>query len=109
MHELALMESVVEEVVAHTGDAQVAVVRLEIGQLAGVATHALRFCFEICVHGTRLAGASLDIIEVPARARCRACGGERAIESLVSPCGCGSFDQHLLSGCELRLKNVEVI
>lgn len=109
MHELALMDSVVELVASRLGDARVVMVRLEIGQLAGVAIEAMRFCFEVCTENTSLAGATLDIIEIPARARCHGCGLERAIDSLASPCDCGSFDRELLSGHELRLKEVEVL
>lgn len=62
MHELALMESVVDTIAEQLGDARVAVVRLEIGRLAGVAVDALRFSFDVCTAGTPLAGATLDIV-----------------------------------------------
>ncbi|MDB4961913.1 MAG: [NiFe] hydrogenase nickel incorporation protein HypA [Myxococcales bacterium] len=103
------MEDVVESVVAQTDGAKVVLVRLEIGHLSGVAIDALRFCFEICTHGTTLADATLDIHEIEGRARCRVCGCERDIDSLVTSCVCGSFEQDVLSGHELRLKEVEVI
>jgi hydrogenase nickel incorporation protein HypA/HybF len=109
MHELALMESVVETITEQLGDARVALVRLEIGKLAGVALDALRFSFDVCTTGTSLAGAALDIVEVPGRARCRTCGEERPVASLAAPCACGSFDRELTSGAELRLKEVEVL
>jgi len=109
VHELAVMESVVDAVIDQLGDERIAVVRLEIGQLAGVELDALRFCFEVCTQGTTLAGASLEIRTVPALARCRACGGESALASLASPCTCGSFDRDLLAGNELLLKEVEVL
>jgi hydrogenase nickel incorporation protein HypA/HybF len=108
VHELALMEGVIEGALARAGDARISIVRLEIGRLAGVALDALRFCFEICTHGTSLADATLDIVEIAARARCRSCGAEREVDSLVSACACGSFDQQLLTGHELRLKELEV-
>lgn len=63
MHELALMEDLVTAVTSEVGDAQVHVVRLEVGRSACASPHALRFCFEICVHGTALEGAALDIVE----------------------------------------------
>jgi hydrogenase nickel incorporation protein HypA/HybF len=109
VHELALMESVVEAVLDRTGDREVAVVRLEIGVLAGVAIDAMRFCFDVCVKGTRLDGAELDVISLPGRARCRSCGGEHPMRSLIAACPCGSFDRELVSGDELRIKEVEVM
>jgi hydrogenase nickel incorporation protein HypA/HybF len=109
VHELALMEDVVESVVAQTAGAKVVLVRLEIGHLAGVAIDALRFCFELCTQDTPLAGSVLDIRGIEGRARCRACHRERYIDSLATACVCGSFEQDVLSGHELRLKEVEVI
>lgn len=108
VHELALMEGVVDHVIAHV-DARVVSVTLEIGELAGVDLDALRFCFGVCTDGTALAGADLDIIRVAARARCDTCGGEHATSSLAAPCPCGSFARTLIAGDELRLKHVEVV
>lgn len=101
------MESVVDQVVDQIGD-PIAIVRLEIGQLAGVDVDALRFCFDVCTRGTSLAGATLEIVAIPGRARCRACGAEYPVGSFADPCGCGSFDKQVVAGDELRLKEVEV-
>lgn len=118
MHELALMTSLVDTITEQLGDpAQlgtdrpigVAVVRIEIGVLAGVAMEPLRFAFEACTQGTALEGAQLEILAVPARAKCRSCGGEHPTASLLAPCPCGSFDCALVTGNELRLKEVEVV
>jgi len=108
VHELALMESVVDQI---TGliDARVALVRLEIGELAGVDVEALRFCFGVCTQETPLAGAELDIVIVHARAHCHSCGTEQPTRSLVASCTCGSFDRAIVAGTELRLKEVEVL
>jgi hydrogenase nickel incorporation protein HypA/HybF len=108
VHELALMESVVDQI---TGliDARVALVRLEIGELAGVDVEALRFCFGVCTQNTPLAGAELDIVRVHGRAHCHSCGAEQPTRSLVAPCTCGSFDRAIVTGTELRLKEVEVL
>jgi hydrogenase nickel incorporation protein HypA/HybF len=108
VHELAVMEGVVDAVVGKLGDERIACVRLAIGALAGVDVEALRFCFEICTKDTTLAGATLEIRTVAARARCRSCGEVHAPRSLASPCSCGSFDRELLAGDELRLEEVEI-
>ena len=109
MHELAVMESVVEAIAEQLAGVQIALVRLEIGELAGVDHAALRFCFEVCSRGTDLAGAELSITRIPGRARCRACGISGSMTHLGAPCLCGSFDRELLTGDELRLKEVEVM
>jgi hydrogenase nickel incorporation protein HypA/HybF len=108
VHELSLMEAVVDEVVERIGDRRVAVVRLAIGELAGVAIDALRFCFEACAHRTPLAGATLDIVAIPGRMRCSACGSEHPMPTLAAPCPCGSFAREPIAGLELRLVEVEI-
>jgi hydrogenase nickel incorporation protein HypA/HybF len=110
VHELALMESVVDAIIDHVDrESRVAVVRLEIGELAGVDVAALRFCFDVCTQATAIAGAELDIITVDARARCRVCHTAHHVRSLASACPCGSYDRELIAGTELRLKELEVI
>lgn len=109
VHELALIESVMEAVADRVGDQRVVRVRLEIGQLTGVSSDALRFGFEVCVRETSLAGAELEIVEIAGLARCRGCGAEQATRTFGAPCRCGSFDRELVRGDELRLVEVEVM
>ena len=67
MHELAIIGNVVNAVTNRVGDAKVIRVQLEIGKLSGVVPDALRFCFDVSTAGTTLAGAALEIIEIPGR------------------------------------------
>jgi hydrogenase nickel incorporation protein HypA/HybF len=108
VHELALMESVVSEVIERVGPARVTTVRLEIGRLTAVIPDAMRFCFDVCAQGTSLEGATLEIASIPGRARCGSCGRERAIETYADLCDCGAAELSVLQGEELRIKNVEV-
>src|SRR6185437_6461078 len=101
MHELALMSGLVESVVEQIGDRAIAVVRLEIGELAGVSLDALRFCFELCTNETSLARAALEIESIAGAARCNHCGVEAAMPSLGVPCACGSFDRAITHGTEM--------
>ncbi len=108
MHELAITESVVAAVCDRVGAARVIRVQLEIGKLSGVAPDALRFCFDLSTDGTPLAGAHLEIIETPARARCRECRAEIDVDELIALCGCGSAKLDFLSGRELKICEVEM-
>ena len=108
MHELAIMESVIETISERAGDQPVATVRLEVGRLTGVVPNALRFCFEVCARGTTLERATLEIAEIPGRARCARCGGDRDIESFADVCPCGGVDMKVIAGQELRVKNLEL-
>jgi hydrogenase nickel incorporation protein HypA/HybF len=107
MHELGIAQEVVALVADHAGGKVTRVV-LEIGKLSAILPDAVRFCFDLCSEGTVVAGATLDIIEVPGRARCRACGREVILEQPFGRCECGETDLEWLTGEELRVKEYEV-
>jgi hydrogenase nickel incorporation protein HypA/HybF len=109
MHELAITESIVTQVTERLGGRRAGVLRLEIGRLSGVVADAVRFCFEVCAQGTALEGAALDIVEVPGRASCADCGGEIELPDFIPLCTCGGVNLTLLSGRELRIKEVELL
>ena len=108
MHELAIAQSVIDQVSERLPGDRVTRVCLEIGSLSGVVADSLRFCFDLAAEGTNLAGASLDITETPARCRCRGCGGEFTPDGLLPLCPCGSADVRVLSGEDLRITSVLV-
>ena len=63
MHELALMDDLVEMVRDKIGARRVRVIRLVVGARSGVMADALRFSFDVCIEGTSLAGAALEVID----------------------------------------------
>lgn len=65
MHELALIEDLVDTVTSGVADAKVHVVRLVVGRESCASAHALKFAFELCTSGTALEGATLEILETP--------------------------------------------
>lgn len=109
MHELAIAQGVIDQVTQRLPDDKVTHVCLEVGSLSGVVADSLLFCFDLAVEGTGLAGASLDIIEVPARCRCRDCGQEFTPDGPLPLCPCGGADIAVLAGEELRITSVKVI
>jgi hydrogenase nickel incorporation protein HypA/HybF len=108
MHELAITESMIDVVAERVGSARVVRVQLEIGKLSGVVADAMRFCFELSAEGTPLAGARLEILEPPGRARCLDCDCEIDLDTPIALCTCGSANLDLLSGRELKILEVEV-
>ena len=108
MHEMAITESVVAAVSERIGPERVRRVVLEIGRLSGVVPDALRFCFEICAKDTTLHGALLEIREIEGRAHCSACGADVELDFPVGLCECGSLELAIVSGRELRIKEVEL-
>ena len=109
MHELAITESIVDQVAARMAGRRVTSVTLEIGTLSGVVADSVRFCFDLVTVGTVLEGASLDIREPEGRARCERCDLEFGVSDLLLLCGCGSADVRIVSGDQLLIKSVGVI
>lgn len=109
MHELAIAEEIVAIVADRTRGAQVRRIVLEVGRLCAVVPDAMRFCFDLATEGTVAEGACLDIVEVPGRGRCRACGADVVLESPFGRCGCGGTDLEWLAGEELRIRDVELV
>lgn len=108
MHELAVTESVIGAVAEKVGDRRVLRVSLAVGRLSGVVAESVYFYYDLCAEGTVLEGSKLEIIEIPGRARCRACGTEVELEDMIALCSCGSADLQILGGEELTIKEVEV-
>jgi len=109
MHEMSITQSVVEICQGHAGGRRVIDVVLEIGELSGVVPDSIEFCFEACSKGTLLEGARLTIEIIPALGRCPDCALESPLTSLFDPCaGCGAFGLAIVSGEELRVKELEL-
>lgn len=108
MHELAIAESVIDAVLAQTGERPVRQVRLEVGRISGVSVDSLRFCFELAAADTGLVDADLDVVEPEGRARCGMCGDEFVLADRILLCACGSSDLQVLSGEELKIISVTV-
>jgi len=109
MHELAIAESVVRIVCDHAGDRRVTNVELKVGHLRQVVPDALAFAFELVAQGTVAEGAALEIEEVPAAGRCRACGSETVMTGFPLQCAaCGGLDVALERGEELLVDALEL-
>lgn len=113
MHELSLMESLGERVLAvavREGAERVLRIRLRVGSLAGVDPEALRFAAEVVLAGTCAEGATLAIEEIPAACWCAACAADFAAPSGCCDCPrCGALSTHLLRGKELSLVALDLI
>ncbi len=113
MHEMGIAMQVAEiaeaSIPEDMKDSQVESVNLRVGKLAAVVPDSLRFCFEIITKDTRLAGAALNIEEVPVTARCKACDIEWDIDGPVFTCiKCKSGSIEVMSGQELEISSIEI-
>jgi len=112
MHELSIAISIVEtaaeEVQRHGG--RVEVVHLRLGALSGVVKDALLFSWDLACADTPLAGARLEIEEIPVCVWCAACKFERILGDgfdLRCPV-CGGSDTEVRRGRELELSALEI-
>jgi hydrogenase nickel incorporation protein HypA/HybF len=108
VHELAVIQGVVDQVTARLGQTRVIEVHLTIGRLSGVVPDALRFCFDLAAAGTILDGAALEIDEPDGRARCRTCQRDFTVARPILLCPCGSADVQVISGQEMLIRSVKV-
>ncbi|MBW4559060.1 MAG: hydrogenase maturation nickel metallochaperone HypA [Trichormus sp. ATA11-4-KO1] len=108
MHELGITQNIVAIVSEHAQGSKVRRVVLEIGLLSAILPDAIQFCFDICTQGTVLAGAILEIKEIPGLAKCRQCGAEVTLDKPFGICNCGSWQLDLIAGEELKIKEIEI-
>ncbi|MDZ7962549.1 MAG: hydrogenase maturation nickel metallochaperone HypA [Aulosira sp. DedQUE10] len=108
MHELGITQNIVAIVTEHAKGKKVQRVVLEIGKLSAIMPDAIRFCFDICTQGTVLERAKLEILEIPGLAECRQCGRKIALDKLFGICECGSVQLNLITGEELKIKEIEI-
>jgi hydrogenase nickel incorporation protein HypA/HybF len=109
LHELAIAGSVVEIAGRHAGGRRVTKVCLKVGHLRQVVPSALAFSFELVAQGTPVEGAELEMEEIPATGKCRACTAESQLESFPLQCkACGSFDLEIVAGEELYVESLEL-
>jgi hydrogenase nickel incorporation protein HypA/HybF len=113
MHEMSLCQGLFELMEGQQrkdGFQRVRHVVLEVGVLGHVEPEALRFAFESLAPGSLADGATLELIDVPARAWCMACSRSVDMERRGDPCPhCGGYQLIVEQGEELRLKELEVV
>lgn len=112
MHEVSVMENVLELAFAHMRRekaVRIERLRLRVGKLSGVVTEALEFAFAALKEGTPAATATLDIESVPVRLHCPACDVEFAAADYLAECpNCGSWQSEVRQGQELDLMSLEL-
>jgi hydrogenase nickel incorporation protein HypA/HybF len=112
MHELSIAQGIVDIVRQYVPEEQTAdvrLVRVRVGQMAGIVADSLDFCFGAIVNGTAMSAARLDIEETTVRSRCDGCGSTFSVEGAAFSCpGCGSGDVRIISGTELQVVEIEL-
>jgi hydrogenase nickel incorporation protein HypA/HybF len=109
---MSLAESVreiVDETARSNGAGRVSVVRLEIGRLAQIELHAMRFAFDVVKRGSLADTARLEIVEVDGSAWCMACSQPAVISQRGEACPhCGSHQLQVNGGDRMRVMDIEI-
>jgi hydrogenase nickel incorporation protein HypA/HybF len=112
VHELSMAMSLVElacEKASGLGDVRVEALHLRLGALSGVVKDALLFSFEVAAEGTPLAGARLEIEDVPLTVLCPRCAVERELGGFPLVCPvCQTPTPQVVRGKDLELLALEV-
>ncbi|HUN32816.1 MAG TPA: hydrogenase/urease maturation nickel metallochaperone HypA [Trebonia sp.] len=107
MHEFGLAEGVLDTVRKRAAGRQVAGIRVRCGVRHAVDEASMAQAFSIVAAGTEAAGATVQVITVPATVTCRLCGGTSESADLIPVCGqCESVNVELSGGDELVLESV---
>lgn len=112
MHELSLAQDIIETVKQNVTAAELPKVReiiVEVGAFSGVVADSLKFSFEAITSGTELNDAVMKIVDIPFCLKCNDCGNETSTEIPMLLCSiCGSSSTQILSGDELRVKELKI-
>lgn len=109
MHELSLAVNVVEiaEKLAQKHQASsVSVIKLEVGEGAGVEMPALKTALQSACLNTLLQGAIIEYVRTPIENTCTACDFAFASDDMYSLCpSCGSFAR-VTGGKNLKILSI---
>jgi hydrogenase nickel incorporation protein HypA/HybF len=113
MHELGIAQSLLDAAIEHLRSSRlsrVAGLTVRVGELSTVDPGSLAFCFEELARQTPADGARIDVVRVPARFRCRACGlsYEGSPMQAGSCAECGAAEVELIGGVELELVELQL-
>lgn len=109
MHEMSITQGIIDICESNAGGRRVLSIDVEIGELSSVVPDAVAFCFEACSQDTLLEGARLNIIRVPGTGHCLECDRDTPLNAVFGACQhCGSYQLTILSGEELRVREIEV-
>ncbi len=112
MHELSIAQNILDIIRQYVPEEQerdVRLVKIRVGQMAGVVPDSLDFCFAAIVKDTSLANAQLNIESTALQSQCDICHEVFAVEGACFVCPhCGAGEMRIISGTELQVVEIEV-
>lgn len=108
---MAIAEGILDIALRYARENQsdkVSEVGLVLGELSGVESDSLFFCWESLTRNTIAEGALLKLRRTELRGRCTVCGLEIHIEGLNFVCPACGETLELVAGRELKVEYLEV-
>jgi hydrogenase nickel incorporation protein HypA/HybF len=108
MHEVGLVEGILEAVERRAAGRPVARVRVRIGTRHRASAEPMQQALELVGAGTVADGAVLDLVQVPVTSTCLACGTTHEDPEVLPACpACGGVMIEHSGGDELVLESLE--
>ncbi len=109
MHELGIAESILAAVERRADGRRVRRARVQVGALLRAAEPSINDAFALIAEGTVAEGARLDLVTLPVRLTCGACGNLAMSVDPYAVCpGCGSTDVDSEGGDDLVLESIQL-
>ena len=116
MHEMAIVENVVDIVVKQATKAEavkVLEVKLKIGEIRDIVESLMEKAFRFIARDTIASDAKLEIEKIPLVVQCNKCGSQsrEQISNYATICckKCGSKTFSMVSGNEFYIENIEIL
>jgi hydrogenase nickel incorporation protein HypA/HybF len=107
MHEYGLAEGVLATVRQRADGRKVAGVRVRFGVRHAVDSESMSQAFSFVAEGTEAAGATVDLVTVPATITCRDCGLVAETSDVLATCPrCAGENVDITGGDEMTLESI---
>jgi len=108
VHEFGIADQILATVLARAGERRVAAVTVRAGVRHGIVAESMELAFDHAATGTPAEGATIAVVPLPAKLRCRHCGAECPTFDVIGVCPqCGDDDVSISGGDELTLESIE--
>ncbi|WP_424535714.1 hydrogenase maturation nickel metallochaperone HypA [Sphaerisporangium viridialbum] len=109
MHEYGIAESILAAVEGRADGRRIRRARVQVGALLRVAEPSINDAWALVAEGTVAEGARLDLVTLPVRLTCRACGNTATSVDPYAVCpACGATDVDTEGGDDLVLESIQL-
>ena len=112
MHELSLAQSIIDIVKGNIPPKQIPDVKtvlVKVGDMSGVVSDSLLFCYDAIKTSSGLGQSSMRIEKIPFLVHCNDCNENSTNDFGLRACSfCSSFNTEIISGTEMSVSEVEL-